>query len=218
MLLAAVVPGLRLVHPQPATTPHASAPDELLPMARAAARGEPDAVITLLTAVGGPILRTVRRVMGSAHPDVDDVTQDAAMALLEALPKFRGDCSVVHFAHRVAVLTAMAARRRVQTRMRYTDCDWDADMLADEQQSSPFVSVLSQRRRDVVRELLDELPEATAEALALHFVLGLTVDEIAAAASVPPNTVWSRLRLGKDALRRKLASDARLAELTGGEE
>jgi DNA-directed RNA polymerase specialized sigma24 family protein len=65
----------------------------------------------------------------------------------------------------------------------------------------------------VVRQLLDELPDVIAEALALHFILGYTVDEIAAAASVSPNTVWSRLRLGKQTLRRKLEGDARIAEL-----
>jgi RNA polymerase sigma-70 factor (ECF subfamily) len=65
----------------------------------------------------------------------------------------------------------------------------------------------------LVRQLLDELPDVIAEALALHFILGYTVDEIAEAAAISPNTVWSRLRLGKQALRRKLEGDARLAEL-----
>ena len=31
--------------------------------------------------------------------------------------------------------------------------------------------------------------------------------------AVPANTVWSRLRLGKQALRRKLGKDARMTEL-----
>ena len=64
-----------------------------------------------------------------------------------------------------------------------------------------------------MQQLLDELPDLLAEALALHFAFGYTVEEIAATAAISPNTVWSRLRLGKRALRRKLGRDAQLAEL-----
>jgi RNA polymerase sigma-70 factor (ECF subfamily) len=61
--------------------------------------------------------------------------------------------------------------------------------------------------------VLDSLPDVIAQALALHFILGHTVDEIAEATSSPPNTIWSRLRLGKQALRRILSENADLREL-----
>jgi RNA polymerase sigma-70 factor (ECF subfamily) len=54
--------------------------------------------------------------------------------------------------------------------------------------------------------------------LALHFVLGYSVEEIAASTEVPANTVWSRLRLGKQALRKKLERDDRIAELVRSRE
>jgi DNA-directed RNA polymerase specialized sigma24 family protein len=79
--------------------------------------------------------------------------------------------------------------------------------------ASPLATTVAARRRLLVRQLLDELPDVIAEALASHFILGYTVDEIAAASGVPANTVWSRLRLGKQALRRKLERDAELAEM-----
>jgi RNA polymerase sigma-70 factor (ECF subfamily) len=108
--------------------------------------------------------------------------------------------------------SAMAARRRSHTRSRYTEPDCSVDDIAEDE-ASPLASMMAGRRRDIVRQLLDELPEPIAEALSLHFVLGYTVDEIAAAVAVSPNTVWSRLRLGKQALRRKLDADARLREM-----
>ena len=83
--------------------------------------------------------------------------------------------------------------------------------MADEL-PSPLATALSSRRRQMVRELLDELPDVLAESLALHFILGYTVEEIATAISVSRNTVWSRLRLGKRALRRKL-ENSKLAEM-----
>ena len=47
-------------------------------------------------------------------------------------------------------------------------------------------------------------------------MLGYTVDEIAVATGVSSHTVWSRLKLGKRALKRALAHDQRLAEVLRG--
>ncbi|MGK3965868.1 RNA polymerase sigma factor [Sorangium sp. So ce118] len=188
--------------------------DELLGLARAASARDPAAIRTLVTELGGPMLRTVRKVLGPRHPDVEDVTQEAVLALLQALPSFRAECTVVHFANRIALMTALGARRRLRVRARFDVSDAPVEAAADESGPSPFAEAVSTRRREMVLEVLDRMPESTAEALALHFVLGHTVDEIAALASVSPNTIWSRLRLGKESLRRALANNAKLAELS----
>jgi RNA polymerase sigma-70 factor (ECF subfamily) len=193
-------------------------PDELSLLARAAT-DDADAAATLVGAVCGGMLRIVRKVLGRQHPDVDDVTQDAVIALLAALMTFRGECAVEHFANRIALLTALAARRRARARARTVEPESDSfdEFAAVDtdagQHASPLATAVAARRRLLVRQLLDELPDVIAEALASHFILGYTVDEIAAASSVPVNTVWSRLRLGKQALRRKLERDEQLAEM-----
>jgi RNA polymerase sigma-70 factor (ECF subfamily) len=110
----------------------------------------------------------------------------------------------------------MAARRRSNTRKRYMQTDVAIDDIAEDR-ATTLAEVMAGRRRELVRQLLDQLPEPIAEALALHFVLGYTVDEIASVSSVPSETVWSRLRLGKQALRRRLGNDRRLADLLGEE-
>ena len=139
--------------------------------------------------------------MGSKHRDIDDVTQDAVIALLGALETFRGECSVIHFAQRIAVLTALSARRRIRVERRCTDPDaHEIENVPDSGNASPWLAAVSRRRRELVQQLLDELPDVLAE-------------EIAATASISANTVWSRLRLGKQALRRKLGRDAQLTEL-----
>lgn len=192
--------------------------DELLAVARDAGAGSARAVETLILHVGGSMLATVRRVMGSRNPDVEDVLQDSVLALLDALRDFRGDCSVIHYANRVALLTALAARRRLHRRVPSLMPEPPVDLPAPEDtQSSPLDELLAARRRDALREVLDGLPEPMAQALALHFILGMTVEEIACAVDAPENTVWSRLRLGKRALRRKLQHRGKLAEaLRGG--
>ncbi len=67
--------------------------------------------------------------------------------------------------------------------------------------------------RQILHELCDELPGEQTEALVLHCVMGMTVDEVAAASGTPRNTVRSRLRLAKQALRTRIENDRRLADL-----
>jgi len=187
--------------------------DDLACLAAAVSSGDPAAVRTFVNAVGGVVLGAVRMVLGAGNGDVEDVAQDAIVGLLAALPRFRGECTVAHFAGRVAILTAMAARRRQRTRDRWiVSDDAEGERAAAGPETSPLSHLEACRRRASVRRLLDELTEPVAEAVALHFILGHTVEEIAAATRVPVNTVWSRLRVGKERLRQRLASDSALSE------
>jgi RNA polymerase sigma factor (sigma-70 family) len=187
--------------------------DELLPLARAASAGDVEAAGTLVAHLGRSMLVVVRRVLGRHCADVDDVAQDAVIAVLDGLVSFRGECSVFHFAQRVAMLTALSAQRRIRLREHWTVAtEVPGDGVADDAGASPMESAASRLRRVLVRELLGELPDVIAEALGMHYMLGYTVEEIAAVAGISPNTVWSRLRLGKQALRKKLDGDAGLAE------
>jgi RNA polymerase sigma-70 factor (ECF subfamily) len=85
------------------------------------------------------------------------------------------------------------------------------------QAQSQHEDVLSERRRQVVRELLDQLPEEQAETFALRVAMGFSLPEVAAATGAPLNTVRSRIRLAKEALRRRIDADPRLLELLEGD-
>ena len=175
--------------------------------------GEPDAITKLLAATGPSMLRVSRQILGSDHPDIEDVVQEAAFALVEALRGFRGDSSVLHFACRVALLTAMNARRKLRLRERLTPLEAGAaldDLVGTE--LSPSAELAAARRRYAVEQLLSELPAPQAEALAMHCVLGYTLAETALACGVPENTVRSRLGAAKAALKARVGEDASLRE------
>jgi len=189
--------------------------DPLRALAARAGQGDEAASCTLLTSVGPAVLRAVRGVLGVSHPDVQDVCQEAAVALLLALPRFRASCTTLHFACRIAVLTAMSARRRA----RFVSVPPElADELGDPSDSAHWPAELADaaRRRDALRQLLDELPQVQAEAIALHVVLGYTVEETAAAVGAPVNTVRSRLQRALSALRRRVDADSSLLEVVRG--
>jgi RNA polymerase sigma factor (sigma-70 family) len=191
--------------------------DDLAPLVQRCRRGERDALRTLLITLGPAMLQMVRRVLGAGDPDVEDVFQDATIGLVKALPGFRADCSTRHFGCRIATLTALKARRQRRPERELTWVDVDGDDSGNGGEPVPRVDgrdwALAARRRDVLRGLLDELPDAQAEALVLHCVAGLTIDELAATVHAPVETTRSRLRLAKAALRERIALDPSLAEL-----
>ncbi|HET7543412.1 MAG TPA: sigma-70 family RNA polymerase sigma factor [Polyangiaceae bacterium] len=185
-----------------------------MPLARAATDGDVGALKTLLTSVTPSILRVVRRVIGGSHPDVEDVAQECAVEFVSALRRFRGESSIRHFAARVALRTAMNARRRQRAAKRNhgLSTELEADEAAGEG-AAPDALVASRASVQLARELCDALPPAQAEALALHCVLGYTMSEVASICGAPLETVRSRLRTAKAALVANALADPRLRDL-----
>jgi len=214
---------LRLVRSPAGTAKPAAATageqaDPLRAIAKRAVTGDDRAQRTLLVALGPVLLRVVRSVLGAGHPDVEDVLQESMLALCSALASFRGDCQTSHFACRVAVQTAMNGRRRAAHRLRTTP-SVPPDELAElaHEGLTPAELLAAARRRELLRSLLEELPPAQAEVLALHTMLGHSVAETASVTGVPINTVRSRVRAALAALRERAGSDAVLAEAARGE-
>lgn len=178
-----------------------------LALARVAGGGDARATRLLLEIVAPRVITAVRAVMGPGHPDTDDAAQLALIGFVQALPQFRGECDPAHFAARIGVRVATATRKRTRTLGARTDMS----MEPEEIQVGPS-DLASAGRRALIRALLDALPEEQSETLALRIVLGWSLKEISAASGAPVNTIRSRLRLAKDALRRRIASDPELAE------
>lgn len=186
--------------PEPRT-----ASDPLQPLARAATAGRADAVRTLIVSVTPAMLRAVRGVLGTAHPDVEDVAQDAVWRFVNALHGFRYECTVLHFACKVAVHSALNARRRDRNRGAGRTDELEPSDHAS-LSPTPAEELAGAARRDAVRELFATLPTAQAEVFVMHIVLGFSVEETADACEIPANTVRSRLRLAKQAMRMRASS------------
>ncbi len=187
-------------------------PDKLEGLARALLDGHDSATRPFLTLVSPLLLRVVRQVLGHDHPDLEDVLQEALLGALDALPRFRGDCTLSHFLRRIALLSALAARRRHGLRQKLTPLGLPAELEEFPAQTEPKDA----HRRALLMSLLDELPTPLAEVMGLYCILGYTVAEMAASTGVPPNTVKSRLAAGKQKLRRRLAADHELRESLQG--
>ena len=174
-------------------------------LASAAERGDREAITRLLRLVAPAVSRSVRMVLGARHPDVDDVIQQTFIAFVGAVGTFRGDCHPAGFASRIAVHTAISSRRHAKSqRARVAALAALESIQPHPGGRGPDVA---SRRRRLVRELLDQLPADQAETLALHVMLGHSMEEVAKAMRCPVNTAKSRLRLAKSALRRRIEQE-----------
>jgi RNA polymerase sigma-70 factor (ECF subfamily) len=153
-------------------------------------------------------------VLGSQHADRDDVVQQSLIAVQRALPAFRGECHPAGYATRIALRVALRARRT--GKLEFTRREVLARLSPEGAQAdSPSHVADAEHRRRVLRDLLQDLPEEQADALGLRVMLGWSLDEVARATGAPLNTVRSRVRLAKEALRKRIERDPLLADLKG---
>jgi len=197
----------------PDSPPRDGPRDELAELCKSVENGDAQALRTFLATVVPQLLRVARRVLGPSHPYVEDVAHDAAYAVVAQLGQFRGESTILNFSRRVAVQTAMNVRRRdaAQKRARTREAR-DPDTFQAEA-SNPEELAAHGALVPILRQLLDELPEALAEAFALNVILGYTVVEIAELVQAPVETVRSRLRLAKQALRNRALAHPALRDV-----
>ncbi len=151
-----------------------------------------------------PRVRNLVRYLMRGDARVDDVAQEALIAVLRGLGSFRGDGRFESWVDRIVARTTFAALRRFRAE---TQPGERAPVEGDAEDPGGGASYAL--RRELVLAL-DRLPGDQRESLVLHFAIGMTVPEIAEAAAAPIETVRSRLRLGKAALREALGGrDAR---------
>lgn len=180
---------------------------------QAAALGERNAVRTLLSTLAPDVARVCAAVLGHGSADVDDAVQESLLALLRALPRYRGECSVARYANRIAVRTALHHRRRERGKLQRQQSIEQAAPSPEPLSPGPDELFETDHRRRALLEILAELPPSQAETLALRVVLGCSLRETADATGVPVNTVRSRLRLARESLRERILNDTSLADI-----
>lgn len=186
-----------------------------LAMARRAASGDRQALRSLLEEVGPSMAHAARAVLGAEERLAEDVVQESLLALIDALPAFRGECGLKHFGCRIAARAALKARRKTLRRREKLRTLLREEPIERADTQTPMRAVAKEQRKEMLRLLLDELPASQAETLTLRVIFGHSLAEIAAMTGAPLNTVRSRLRLAKEALRRRIEDDPAALELFG---
>lgn len=160
--------------------------------ARAAAAGDRAAAQRLALQLL-PRIRKLVRCLVYRGQDLDDLTQEGLIAVLRGLRSWREDAPFVRWAERVAAHAVISVLRQWKRRPAHDPLD---------EGSVPGVSLVADpmSQRTVIAAL-DRLPDEQRHALVLHHLLGMSVPEVAAETGARPETVRSRLRVGRTRLR-----------------
>lgn len=148
-----------------------------------------------------PRVRNLVRYLVRGDQSVDDLAQEALVAILRGLSSYRGDAPLFAWVDRIVVRSTFERRRRERVRNTREGAEIPSDDAPLMRQSAPELAL--DRRALVVA--LEALSPQQRDALVLHHVVGMSVPEIAASLDAPVETVRSRLRLGMTQLRERLA-------------
>jgi RNA polymerase sigma-70 factor (ECF subfamily) len=169
----------------------------------ARARRDPDAFARLYERHHPAIYRYLCRRTGDAH-EAEDLAGEVFLAAMQGVDRYRDTGAGVR-AWLYGVATNKANRwARDWRRRRHRPMPAE---LSGGVETAPDDADLAQRA------LLTLSPRLQA-VIALHYLEGLRVEEVAAAIGRPVGTVKSRLKRGRDAMRRELERLDRTQETT----
>ena len=90
---------------------------------------------------------TARALLGPAHPELDDLVQDVLVAVFDALPSFRGESTLLHFAIRIAARRATTMRRRSRSVLEWLESFFRREQFLVREPANPRDEVVADRRR-----------------------------------------------------------------------
>jgi RNA polymerase sigma-70 factor (ECF subfamily) len=158
------------------------------------------------------LLALARRIVGSDE-DARDVVQDAFLNAFRGLSSFEGHAKLSTWLHRIVVNVALmklrTRRRRPEQSIETLLPAFREDGHHVEQFRSweePIDEVLERREtREVVRKLIDQLPESYRTVLVLRDIEGFDTEETARMLDLTPNATKIRLHRARQGLRTLLA-------------
>lgn len=136
----------------------------------------------------------VVRLVGPG-PDVDDVLQEAFVALFRALPSYRYEAAFSTWTWRIVYSATIDHLRRRRRPVDFTALQW----LQGPTQDWGRLGARDQLR--LLHEALSRFPDDAREAFLLFEVEGLSLDEIAQLQAAPLQTVAARIRRTRERLR-----------------
>src|SRR5688572_1222400 len=131
------------------------------------------------------VVRLAYRFTGNQEDSLD-VLQETFAYVFRKFPGFRLTAHMTTFLYPVVKNLSIAARRK-RTRMQSTDAIADAPDPPAPAEAHP------ERERSELAAVMAGLPEGQREVLLMRFVDGMSLQEIAAALSIPEGTVKSRI-------------------------
>jgi RNA polymerase sigma-70 factor (ECF subfamily) len=209
-LWAVVASDRAVTPPSSPRLPHPTLDDsELLTSVRV---GDPDAATALHDRLRPIVERSVRRLLGPADRDHEDLVQQGMIEVVFTIDRFRGDCPLDAWASTVAAhVVYNHIRRRTTERKLF-------ESLRGRDEPEPQGRGLGRAAsaRSTLRQVfthLDALEQTKAWTYVLHDVCGYDLREVAQIMDSTIAAAQSRLVRGRRELHERLAGDPELGTL-----
>jgi RNA polymerase sigma-70 factor, ECF subfamily len=178
--------------------------------------GERTAFEALMRRNNRRLYRIARALLRDAA-DAEDALQEAYLAALKSLDRFRGDASLSSWLSRVVVNECLGRLRRTARREQVIPISRAAapdqlEKAPGEDAERPDRLLARAQLRALLERKLDALPEAFRVVFVLRSVEDLSVAETAECLALPEATVRTRFFRARRLLRESLAEELDVAE------
>jgi len=174
-------------------------------------RHDPEAFETIVRRFGGRMLATARRYL-HGEQDSADAVQEAFLSAFQAIDGFEGNAQVATWLHRIVI---NACLMKLRARSRRPEVSIDGLLPAFDPtghhaepvrhwRKPPDEELESEENRQLVRRLIDVLPEDYRTVLMLRDIEEFSTEEAATALQITPGAVKTRLHRARQALRTLL--------------
>ena len=173
-----------------------------------AQRGDRAAIAELVSSQQRYVYSIAMTIMRNPS-DAADLTQDAFIRLMRALPSYRAETKFTTWLYRLVVNLGLDELRRRSRRIDPITLDEDAapDPADPSLSADPLYRATTTEDAERVRKALQELPISQRLALTFYYFEDMPYEEIARAMDVPLNTVKSHIHRAKTKLAVSLRDE-----------
>jgi RNA polymerase sigma-70 factor (ECF subfamily) len=175
--------------------------------------GSEEAFAYLLAVYQNPLFNLISHMVAE-RGEASDVLQNVLLKILRGIRQFNGRSSLKTWIYRIAVHEASNHRRTWCRRLFHEPFSMDDEALHLNVQASiyrdnretPYSAYEHAECQAEVRRAVADLAEPYRAVVVLREIEGLSYEEIAEVLGIAEGTVKSRLRRGRETLKRKLAA------------
>jgi RNA polymerase sigma factor (sigma-70 family) len=165
----------------------------------AAARAAMEQTLSRLLAQNGPALSRLASSFTNSASDRDDLLQEIAMAIWQALPAFRGECSERTFLFRIAHNRAVSFLARDLSRRHAADENIDVTDPGPD----PEAGLLREQQGERLARAVHRLPILYRQVVML-ILEGMDYGETAQILGITESNVGARLNRARQMLRKMI--------------
>lgn len=194
-----------------------AAPDraEDADLAARAATGDQRAFEAIMRRNNQLLFRTARSILKNDE-EAEDAVQEAYLHAFRALGSFRADARLSTWLVRIVANEALGRLRRRSADVIPLDTAMEAEPYSEtwmdqDSNSQPEHAAVRAQVRKLIEARIDRLPDAFRTVFVLRAVEEFTVEETAAALSIPEATVRTRFFRARSLMREGLSRDLDLA-------